>query len=97
MIEVDGLKIFWTSSASKCDYDGRLLKVLEAEIGHLHFHTNTKSSRIQVWTLECQSWEEHAVNRGEIMELRIEEMVRESYWIGLVCNARQHQIFYGAP
>ncbi len=86
---VGGLEIFWTSSASECDYDDSLLRFLEAEIGHLHFHTNRKSSRIQVWILESKSWEEHAVNRGERMELIIEEMVRESYWLGLVCNARR--------
>lgn len=91
MIEIDGLEVFWTSSTSESDYDGRLLRILEAEIGHLHFHTNTKSSRIQVWILESKSWEEHAVKRGESMVLKIEEMVRESYWLGLVCNARRRR------
>lgn len=94
MIEVDGLKIFWTSSASGSDYDGRRLKILEAEIGHLHFHTNTKSTRIQAWILESKSWEEHTVKRGKSMELKIEEMVQESYWLGLVCNARRRHFFY---
>ena len=92
MIEIDGLKFYWTSSAFECDRDGRDLRILEAEIGHLHFHTNTKLNRIQVWILETKAWEEHAVNRRENVELKIEEKVRDPYWIGLVCAARRRHI-----
>ena len=91
-IEIDGLKIYWTSSAFEYDRDGRDLRILEAEIGHLHFHTNTKLNRIQVWILETKAWEEHTVNRRENVELKIDEMVRDPYWLGLVCTARRCHI-----
>ncbi len=85
--QVDGLQVIWTSTASNSDLEGRLLRISRARIGHLHFHTNVNEHRIQVWILETKGWEEHAVIRRKKKDIVIEEMVCDSYWVGLVRNA----------
>lgn len=86
--QIDGLRVIWSSSASNCDLEGESPVIRNAQVGHLHIHTNVNAGRIQVWVLERKAWEEHAVNIDRRNELVVGNIVRDSYWLALVRNAQ---------
>ncbi len=84
MTRIGNISIIWTSSTSDTDFDICYPTIQGARIGHLHFHTNLKTERVQVWILETRCWEEHAVHLNRANGLSIEDMVRDPYWLDLV-------------
>jgi hypothetical protein len=91
LVDSDGQRLDWTITTSCFDFDYRWISIQGAKIGHLHFHTNTRAQRVQVWICEKQGWEEYFITgrmRKSMQELNLDDLVKSSYWIELVLNAR---------